>query len=132
EAGLEVSLRLPSACLSRSSDPSRAHSDSHPFQIGAEVEILLAGLGQRALVSSLKGQVLAVEPEFTPHGVIIAARGYDRGHQLQRGRKTATFQQMTAGDIVRKLAGSAGLQAATIEDAGGVQAFVQQSSETDW
>jgi phage protein D len=132
EVRVEHSLMLPSAFLIRISDPSLTHIDSHPFTIGAEVEVLLAGLDQRSLVSTLKAQVLAVEPEFTPHGVIIAARGYDRGHQLQRGRKTATFQQMTAGDIVRKLAGGAGLQAGTIEDGGGTQKFVQQSSETDW
>jgi len=132
EVRVEHSLMLPSAFLIRISDPSLTHIDSHPFQIGAEVEILLAGLAQRTLVSTLKGQVLAVEPEFTPHGVIIAARGYDRGHTLQRGRKTATYQDMTAGDIVRKLAGKAGLQAGTIQDAGGSQKFVQQSSETDW
>ena len=43
-------------------------------------------------------------------GTVLAARGYDESHLLHRTQRTTTFQNMTAADIARKVAQTAGLQ----------------------
>jgi phage protein D len=114
------------------------------------------------LTSILQGQVLALEPHFgtdlivqnPPHvdlgpewrhgsaippslhpGAAFASLvfgGYDHSHELNRTRRTATFQNMTLGDIAQKVARTAGIQTGTIDNVGGPRKFVQQNNETDW
>ena len=49
-----------------------------------------------------KGQITSVEPEFNPNGCNISIRAYDNWHKMNRQRKTRTFQQMSAADMVRE------------------------------
>ena len=76
--------------------------------------------------------MVAVEPEFGHGGVVLAVRGYDQSHALNRTRVTQTYQNMTADDIARKVASRNGLTAGTIDSAGRAYDFVQQNTETDW
>jgi phage protein D len=132
EVRVRDNLMLPDEFLVRLSDPGLEHIDSNPLTIGAEVEILFAGEKDARSVSVLKGQVTALEPEFGKQGVILVARGYDHSHALNRARTSDTYQNMTPGDIARKVIGRAGLEAGTIEDGGDPYEFVQQSDQTDW
>ena len=132
EVRVQDSLMLPDTFLLRLADPGLEHVDSGPFEIGAEVEVLFGAPDAATLTSLIKGQITTSEPEFGPEGVILAARGYDHAHSLNRTRRTETFQNMTADDIARKVADRAGLQSATIDSAGVPHDFVQQSNETDW
>src|SRR5438067_1000299 len=90
EVKVEDNLLHPDAFVIRIDDPQLEHMDSHPLSIGAHVEILFEKPGEQAesgstsLKSVLKGQVTALEPEFTEHGVVIVARGYDGSHSLNR------------------------------------------------
>ncbi|MGN6378320.1 MAG: VgrG-related protein [Gaiellales bacterium] len=129
---VEDNLFLPDAFCIRLGDPSMATIDNDPLPLGADVEVLLGDPASPSLVSVLKGQIAAVEPEFGTHGVIIAARGYDQSHALNRTHLTQTYQNMTADDIARKVVARSGLQAGTIDSSGEVYDFVQQSNETDW
>lgn len=132
EVRVDDNLTLPDAFLVRISDPGLAHVDSHPFQVGTEVEIRLAAPDANRVTSLITGQVTAIEPEFRRDGVAIVARGYDHSHALNRTRRNATFQDVTIADVVRKVCDTAGVRAAEVHDAGGIQPFVQQSNETDW
>ncbi len=62
---------------------------------------------------------------------MIVARALDKGHKLQRLRKVRTFQQLSASDMVRKVAGEAGLTREGDEH-DVIHEFFQQSAETDW
>ncbi|MGI8633133.1 MAG: VgrG-related protein [Solirubrobacterales bacterium] len=132
EVRVQDSLTLPDAFLLRLGDPELEHVDSGPFDVGAEVEILFAAPDAATLTSLIKGQITTSEPEFGPEGAILAARGYDHAHSLNRTRRSETFQNVTADDVARKVADRAGLRTGTIDDAGVAHDFVQQSSETDW
>jgi phage protein D len=131
ELRIEDSLALPDAFLIRIADPELKNMDTNPLEVGAEIEISL-GAPDGEMVKMMSGQVASVEPEFAPTGVVIAARGYDHSHVLNRSRQTRTFQNMTAADIARKVISGSELQAGTVDDAGGVHDFVQQNNETDW
>jgi phage protein D len=132
ELRVDDNLVLPDAFLIRLADPKLALVDASPLEIGAEVEILFAGAEDRSLKKLLEGQILALEPEFHADGAVLAVRGYDHSHALHRTRRTRTFQNMTAGDIARKVAAGSRVQLGMIESAGPVHDFVQQSNETDW
>ena len=51
---------------------------------------------------------------------MLAARGYDYAHALNRSSHAETYQNMTVGDIAKKVAQRAGFQVGEIEDGGGV------------
>jgi uncharacterized protein involved in type VI secretion and phage assembly len=123
---------LPAAFLVRIADPQLQHVDSSPLAVGAKVDIGLAAAGGDALQPVISGQITSVEPEFGRGGAVLAARGYDAGHGLNRTRTTETYQNMSSDDIAAKVADRAGLEAGRIESAGDVHDFVQQNNETDW
>ena len=125
------SLTLPDMALVRLSDPKGDKVDSHPLQLGKNIEIKVSAKGAKSTTSIFKGQIAAVEPEFTAKGCVISIRAYDKAHKLNRVRKTRTFQQVSASDMVQKIASEAGLQAAA-ESTSVVHEFFQQSNETDW
>jgi phage protein D/phage baseplate assembly protein gpV len=125
------SLTLPDMALVRLKDPTGDAVDSHPLQLGKDLEIKTSGKGEKATTSIFKGQIAAVEPEFGAQGVVISIRAYDKAHKLNRQRKTRTFQQMSASDMVKKVAGENGLSPKTTSTSV-VHEFFQQSNETDW
>ena len=123
---------LPAAFLVRIADPQLQHVDSSPLAVGAKVDVSLAAAGGDSLQPVISGQITSVEPEFGRTGAVLAARGYDAGHALNRTRTTETYQNMSSDDIASKVADRAGLEAGQIESAGDVHDFVQQNNETDW
>jgi uncharacterized protein involved in type VI secretion and phage assembly len=132
EVRVDDNLTLPDAFLVRMSDPGLKHMDTLPIEVGSEIEIRLGAPDGNRTTTMIKGQVTAVEPEFRADGIAIVVRGYDHSHALNRTRRNATFQDVTVADVVRKVCANAGLRVAEVEDAGGIQPFVQQSNETDW
>ncbi len=125
------SLTLPDTALIRIADPKGENVDTQPLQLGKDIEIKASAMGDRATETIFKGQIAAVEPEFGAKGCTIAVRAYDKAHKLNRVRKVRTFQQMSAGDMVKKIAGDYGL-APKVESTDVVHEFFQQSNETDW
>jgi uncharacterized protein involved in type VI secretion and phage assembly len=125
------SLQLPDMAMVRLRDPKGDSVDSQPMQLGKDLEIKTAGKGAQATTSIFKGQIAAVEPEFGQQGVVISIRAYDKAHKMNRQRKTRTFQQMSASDMIKKIAGDSGLSP-QVKSTSVVHEFFQQSNETDW
>jgi phage protein D len=125
------SLTLPDMALVRITDKKGDKIDTQPLQVGKKLEIKMGSQEARATASLFKGQIASVEPDFTPTGCTISIRAYDNSHKLNRERKTRTFQQMSASDMVQKIVREAGLQA-DCESTSVVHEFFQQSNETDW
>ena len=132
EVRVQDNLRLPDSALIRISDPGLESVDSIPLEIGANVEILLAAVDAKSLTSVFTGRITSLEPEFSSLGTILAARAYDGSHLLHQTKRAQTFQNMTAGDIAKKVAQRAGISVGTVESAGPPHDFVQQNNETDW
>ena len=132
---VDDSVELPSMfCFTvTSSDAQKKDSpwiDDALFSIGNLVEIKMGGGGH--LTSLIIGEITALEAEFRTDGLpLLRVRGYDRGHRLQRGRKTRTFLQKKDSDIASQIAGEAGLSA-TATDTGTTLDYVLQANQTDW
>lgn len=131
ELRLEQNLMLPDAFLLRIADPMLQLMDGNTFLIGNSFEFSFAGPQDRRPKPVFKGEITSLEPEFTQEGFLFTVRGYDRSHRLNRVRKTATYQNMSATQIAKKLASDNGL-AALATETGVTSKFTQQNNETDW
>jgi phage protein D/phage baseplate assembly protein gpV len=133
EVRVRDTLALPDSATIRITDPKGERVDQlmDQFKIGTEVEIRASAAGSNTKTSIFKGDAVAFEPEFGKKGVEVVIRALDKGHKLQRVRKVRTFQQMSASDMVRKIAGENGLSA-DVTSTTVVHEFFQQSAETDW
>jgi phage protein D/phage baseplate assembly protein gpV len=132
EAEVETTLYLPSMFTLRFHDDANFRwLDSSHFQVGGSVEIELGDPVSYQMVSLMKGEITAIEPEFgEDHQTVLVVRGYDRRHRLNRGTKSRAFIQMTDADIVGKIAQEAGLQV-TADATNQVHEHVFQHSLSD-
>jgi uncharacterized protein involved in type VI secretion and phage assembly len=122
---------LPDMATIRMADPEGKDVAKPPFFIGDPIEVRLGSLDAPRPSKVFTGEVVTYEPEFTAAGATICVRAYDASHRMHRNRRSATYQQMTVGDVVKKVAGENGLQPGEIEMGGTVHPFLQQSMETD-
>ena len=83
----------------------------------------------------LLGEVMGLEPEFTPdRAPVLTLRGYDLRHRLLRGCKTRSFTETTDGKIAETIAQSAGLSFLdeTARSHSEAQPYVLQHNQTDF
>lgn len=134
QISVEESLHLPGMFTlvlrndyfpGRSDDSTWKHSSL--LSIGKSIEL---GFGSSSTESDefdeaqrgtvLKGEITAIETHFTRDAQApIIVRGYDVSHRLHRGRHNRSFQNKTDTDIVRQIAGEAGISTGTVDDTGG-------------
>ena len=130
EIKIRQALHAPSSAAIRISDPKGERMDSHPLQIGKEIEISMGAMQANQPVKVFVGEIVALEPEFDRAGVTIGIRAYDKLHRLNRHKKVRTFQQMSASDMVTKVMGEASIPGSA-DATNTVFPFFQQSDETD-
>ncbi len=104
-------------------------SDDKLFDVGSEVEVALGYVD--ALEPLMTGEITGIEPEFEASALFtVTIRGHDRSHRLLRGRHTRTFTQMKDSDIVKKVAGEAGLSVKAADTKLKLE-YVLQHNQTD-
>jgi phage protein D len=130
EVRVEQHLMLPSTFLVRLWDDDLSVVDSSLFDVGKSIEILMQAPEASSFSSVLKGEITAIEVDLEHARKSVAARGFDRAHRLHREKKYETFLDSTYSDIATRVIQGAGLQAGTVDSAGGTQEFVQRSNET--
>ena len=127
------SLLLPDTALVRLQDPEGRFVTDSRWSIGASLDIKFTETKEDVPDTAFAGEIVAIEPEYTAQGLIVAFRAYDRGWRLNRTRKSATYADVTAADVVRKIAEQEGLRPGTIEtDKLPKFEDLQQSMETNW
>ena len=126
-------LRLPDVCTLTATFQRGTPQplDEHPFTIGGQLEIKLGARHELTTTTLFRGDIVSLDVEFGPGGVELLVRGLDRSHTLQRSRRTRTFQNQTASDIVEKILRKAGFDPRT-DASGDPYDFIQQHNETDW
>ena len=137
EVRVQDSLSLPSTFsitfaprdLGRGVDPLGVEGVDP--SIGAEVAVSLGAPRDTRKQLLIKGEITALEPMYGPEGIRLVATGYDKSHRLHRNRKTRTFQQMTASQIVAKVTSEAKVTTQA-EATTAKHEFFQQNNETDW
>ena len=132
DAVIDDDLYLPDMFELRFADPDRTLAEKMPFSIGAEVEIKTGALGADASTLLINGEVTAVEAILDATGSFLSITGYDQSHRLHRGRRTATFNDITDSDLARKIASDAGLSIGTIDATTTTLEHVSQVNDSDW
>lgn len=105
------------------------YSDGPLIKEGVKLEVTL---GFDALVVSLiKGEVTALEPEFAQdEAPTLKVQGYDLLHRFRRGRKTKSYLRLKDSDIASQIASGLGLSA-QVEDTGVTHEYLLQDNMTD-
>jgi phage protein D len=123
---------LPDTFALRFVDPGRDLLSGLGLKVGATITIGALVADDPSPTPLLDGEVTAVEAEYDGSGTFTVLRGYDSSHKLMRGTRAATYQNMTAADIVNKVATDQGLQAGPVDPGGPVYEHVLQAQESDW
>lgn len=128
EAVIESTIHLPAVATLVVNDPTLRWIDDARLLPGRALEVLVKVDRQEQVI--FDGEIVELEPEFgkATHRLII--RAFDRLHRLSRGRHVRSFQQMTDGDLVEKLASEAGLQV-RVESTPVVHEYVLQHNQTN-
>ncbi|MFI9123402.1 VgrG-related protein [Streptomyces bikiniensis] len=133
EGWVDASVNVPSAFQLTFSDKDGTLTEKFPFlEVGA-MAVLSPFTDGRLGEPMLTGEVTAVEVDAAPgHGRYLILRGYDPGHRLLRNRRVEGYPNMTASDIVRKLAGLNRIPIGRVDATPTVYELATQPNITDW
>jgi phage protein D len=131
-AYVDDSRNVPDLFLLRFRDPDRIVLQKAGLTIGTAVKVLVTAPGLAAPRPLISGEVTAVEAEIDGTGTFTIVRGLDHSHRLFRGRSTESYRQMTASDVVKKVAARAGLPLGRVESSSVVIDHMSQGNSTDW
>jgi uncharacterized protein involved in type VI secretion and phage assembly len=109
-AYVDDSNHVPDLFVLRFSDEAGTVLAKAHFEIGAKVELSLQSTQPGGPSVLLAGEVTAIEVDVSEAGVFTVVRGLDASHRLFRGTRVEAYVNMTASDIVQKVAQRAGLQ----------------------
>src|SRR5262245_41164751 len=107
---VDDSTNVPDMFVLRFSDAGGTVLSKAKFKIGAKVELSLQSTAPDGHVVLLTGEVTTLEVEVGEKGVHTVVRGLDMSHRLFRGTRAEAYVNMTASDIVKKVASRAGLE----------------------
>jgi phage protein D len=103
--------------------------------IGTEVTIK-AGPASASMTDQpstlIVGEITSIEGFFEENESRIVVRGYEKGHRLQRARRTRTFTNVTDADIVNQVASEAQVDTDTVDSPGVTYTYLAQVNQTDW
>ncbi|WP_338932845.1 VgrG-related protein [Streptomyces netropsis] len=133
EGYVDDSRTLPDLFVLRFRDPGRVLLGQAGIAVGTKVRLLArAGGGGPAPRPLLTGSVTALEVEIDDTGTFTVVRGLDESYRLFRGRRVASYQNMTLADICARVAQRAGLRPGQVDVAGPVLEHVAQPNVSDW
>ncbi|MEV0090300.1 VgrG-related protein [Streptomyces sp. NPDC050738] len=133
EGWVDASVNVPAAFQLTFSDKDGRITEKFPqIKVGAKA-VLSPFTDGRKGDPMLTGEVTALEVDADPAtGRHLVVRGYDPGHRLLRNRRVAGYPNMTASDIVRKLAGLNKLSLGKVDSTPTVYDLATQPNTTDW
>lgn len=130
EAVVDQHTHLPHMFTIRLYDPSLELLDNGPFDLTKEVEIT-AKTGSNQVVTLIKGEITALEPEFR-EGLVaeLVVRGFDKSHRLFREAKSKAYLNIKDSDLANQIASSAGLSP-QVDATSTVYDHIYQDNQTD-
>lgn len=127
---VESSLHLPDAATLAIHDSRLQWIDDERLAPGRTVGLSFRAADGRQMDKIFDGEVVELESEFGLATHTLSVRAFDRLHRLARGRSTRSFLNVTDAEIVKRIAGSAGMKA-DVAAGGAVHPYVLQENESD-
>jgi phage protein D/phage baseplate assembly protein gpV len=131
-AYVDDSRQLPDTFVLRFRDPNRMVLSKSAAKVGSSIKVSVQVADAVQPEPLISGEVTALEAEYDAGGTFTVIRGYDQTHRFFRGRRTASYQQMTASDIATKIAQRAKLQIGEVTATTTVFDHYSQAGQTDW
>lgn len=131
-AFVDDSQQLPDMFVLRFRDPARLVLSKTSTKVGSMVKVSVQTAGSDPPQPLISGEVTALEAEYDTGGTFTVIRGYDQTHRFFRGRRTASYQQMTASDVATTIAQRAGLKVGEVTATTTVFPHLGQAGQTDW
>ncbi|TQK44159.1 phage protein D [Streptomyces sp. SLBN-118] len=129
---VDDSSTVPDMFLLRFRDPDHTVLSSTGISIGSPVKLYAKAGDHPVQELLLAGEVTALEGEMDAGGTFTVVRGLDHSHRLFRGRRVASYKQMTVSDIAVAVANRAGLRIGRVDPTTEVLDQVIQPNITDW
>jgi phage protein D/phage baseplate assembly protein gpV len=107
---VDDSTNVPDLFVLRFSDEAGTVLAKGNVRIGSKVELSLQSTAPGGPAVLLEGEVTTLEVDVSEAGVHTVVRGLDASHRLFRGTRVEAYVNMTASDIVQKVAQRAGLK----------------------
>ena len=128
---VENSLHLPDVATITLHDSRLRWIDDAGLAPGKAITIAAqagqAGASEKPLFD---GEIVEIEPDFTPSAQRLVVRAFDRLHRLARGQHTRSFLNVSDGDLVQKIAQEVGLRA-QVGPISQVHPYLFQNNETN-
>lgn len=134
ESWVEASVNLPAAFHLTFRDPKRLLLEDYAAQlmIGAPVGVYAVAAGQGKDVPLVTGYITALEVERAGNRTTTVVRGLDHAFKMLRQRRTRGWRNMSASEIVAKLATLDGVAIAKIEPSREMYPLLTQANVSDW
>jgi uncharacterized protein involved in type VI secretion and phage assembly len=134
ECWVESSLNAPSAFqiafIKSATDLMKEFSMQ--LRIGAKVAVYAIADGQGKDTPLITGLVTALETEVESMVTTTILRGFDHAFKMQRQRRATGYQNMTAAEIIRELAGKDGVDVGAIRPTSPRYENITQPNVSDW
>ncbi|HEY8745613.1 MAG TPA: type IV secretion protein Rhs, partial [Chloroflexota bacterium] len=102
EITVDNSLHVPDVATVRLHDSRLKWIDDAGLAPGKSLRVS-AKVGSDNLVI-FDGEIVEIEGDFSPATQTFVVRAFDRLHRLARGRHVRSFQNVTDGDLIQRLA----------------------------
>lgn len=130
ELTVDTSFDVPDMFVMRFQDEEFELIDGTNFDLGKKVEVgFVDNLDQEVII--MEGEITGLEPQYDEDLTYLTVRGYDKRHRLTLGTKIRVFLKQTDSDMVRKIAGEAGIPV-DIEATSDRHDYVCQHDQTDY
>jgi phage protein D len=131
EVVVDNSLHMPDVATIVVNDAALKWIDDALLSPGRAIEISTSATPQGSKARPVfDGEIVEVEPEFGAKTHRLTIRAFDRLHRLSRGRFVRSYQNVTDGDVARRLATEAGLQA-DVASTRQVHPYLFQNNQTN-
>ena len=128
EVTVESSLHLPDVATIVLHDAALKWVDDRRVEPGKGLK--LSAKAEEDDRPIFDGEIVEMEPEYSAATQRLTLRAFDRLHRLTRGHHVRSFQNVTDGDLVQRIAREVRLTA-KVGDASQVHPYVFQNNETN-
>ena len=129
---VDTNLHQPDMVQVSLRDPGHDVFEQLHVRVGSTLTISATALGDGRQSELVQAEITSLERDLGADGSIAVLRGYDRSHRLSRGRRTATYNDVTDSDVVRQVADRAGVELGRVDATSTTHPHVSQVNATDW
>ncbi|GAA2997416.1 VgrG-related protein [Actinokineospora diospyrosa] len=129
---VDESVGLPDAAVLTYRDGDHELLVETGITIGTPLRVSVSTARGTAQELLFIGEVTALELDADSTGSFTVIHAMSKAHRLFRGRKVEAFRNMTAADIVRKVAKGAGLTVGKVELSPVTYSQLSQAGVSDW